>query len=69
MVSWKDFIRNQFIGKKLHFIADCVIPIDITGLVVDLEWHSGEIIFCVQLDSGKISKIGSNTTNLRFEKI
>lgn len=67
MVSWKDFIKKQFLNKKVRFIADCIIPIDVSGFVSDIEWHNGETIFYVTMDNGKISKVGSNTNDLRFE--
>lgn len=67
MVGWKDFIRKQFLNRKVRFVADCVVPIDVSGFVSDIEWHSGETIFYVTMDNGKVSKVGSNTNDLRFE--
>jgi len=67
MVGWKDFIQKHFLNRKVRFVADCVVPIDVSGFVSDIEWHSGETIFYVTMDNGKISKVGSNTNDLRFE--
>jgi len=67
MVIWKEYIKSHFLHKKLHFTADCIIPIDVTGQVVDLEWLGGEVVFHIMMDNGKISKIGSNTKDLKFE--
>lgn len=67
MVNWKDYIKNLFLNRRVRFVADCTIPIDVSGFVSDMEWHGGEIIFHITLDNGKISKVGSNTNGLRFE--
>ena len=67
MVSWKDYIKNQFLNKKVRFESDCCINMDVSGFIVDIEWCRGEALFHIQTDSGKIAKIGSNTENLKFK--
>lgn len=66
MVSYKDFIRQQFIGKKVHFSSDCIVKIDITGTIIDTESVGSEIIYIVNT-GGKLVKIGENTSKLMIE--
>jgi hypothetical protein len=68
MVPIKKYIATQFIGKKLHFICDCLIPIDSVGIIKDFEISNNEIIFIVDV-SGKLIKIGENHPNLKVEEI
>lgn len=66
MIVYKDFIANQLKGKTVRFICDCIIKMDIKGLVADYEITNNEIIYIV--DTGdKILKIGENTPKLKIE--
>ena len=66
MVSYKDFIKSQFIGKKVRFTSDCIVKIDIEGIVIGTEQSGSEILYLV--DTGKkIVKIGENTSKLKIE--
>lgn len=60
-----DYMASLLVGKTYHFVCDCIIPLDVTGLVVDYTIlnSSHEIVFSVNV-SGKIIKIGSNHPNL-----
>lgn len=66
MVSYKDFVKSQFIGKKVRFLSDCIVKIDIEGIVIGAEQSGSEILYLV--DTGKkIVKIGENTSKLKIE--
>lgn len=62
--NFKNYIASQLIGKKLHFICDCLIPLDHIGIVRDFEINGNEIIFIIDI-GGKLIKIGENHPNLQ----
>lgn len=64
----KKYMAAQFIGKRLHFKCECLIPIDSVGIIKDFEISNNEIIFIVDV-SGKLIKIGENHPNLKAEEI
>lgn len=64
----KNYMAKQFIGKKLHFVCDCLMPINIVGSIKEFEINNNEIIFIVDV-GGKLIKIGENHPNLRVEEI
>lgn len=66
MVTWKNWIKSEFIGKKIQVKTDCIFNCSTEGRIVDVEWSSQEPIFCIQTESGKISKIGAHTNGLQF---
>lgn len=66
MQQIKDFIARQLLYNKYHFKCNCLIPIDITGMVVDYEIVNNEIIWLVDFN-GKIIKIGENHPNMMIE--
>lgn len=63
-IGFKDYIAHQLIGKRLHFICECLIPFNIeNGKIIDYELKNNEIIFLV--DTGKkIMRIGENHPKL-----
>ena len=63
---YKDYIRSIFIGKKVRFTADCVVKLDISGVVVGTEHSGSELIYLVNTGS-RIIKIGENTSKLSVE--
>lgn len=66
MVDYKEYIKKQFIGKKIHFTSDCVIRMDVTGRVIDTEIVGSEILYII--DTGtQITKVGENTPKLKIE--
>lgn len=66
MELYKDWIRNSLIGKKVHFEADCIVKLDVTGTVIGTEMSGSEIIY--KIDTGtRVLRIGENTTKLRLE--
>ena len=68
MIPIKKFIGDQFVGRTFHFKCDCVIPIDITGSVVDYEISGNEIILIVD-NNGKYMHIGLNASSLTIEEL
>ena len=57
----KDYIASLFINKTIHVKCDCLLPIDITGIVVDYELIGTEIVICIS-KNGKNSKSGVKYT-------
>lgn len=72
LTSLKDYCGHLFLGKRLHFTCNCLIPLDITGVVVDykIEKHSTceELVFFVSVND-KIIKIGENHPDLFIEDV
>jgi hypothetical protein len=70
MTPIKNYIATQFLNKKFRFTCDCLIPIDITGIVRDYEIKGIEIVLFVSREKdGKIIHIGLNTPSLQIEEI
>ena len=63
MVSYKEFVAKQFLNKNIRFKCDCIIPLDITGKVINFYLEKNEIIYIIE-SNNKIIKIGENTPNL-----
>ena len=64
MISFKEYIAKEFIGKRVHFKCDCLFPLDHVGMIKDYEINNNEIVFIVDV-GGKIIKIGENHPNLQ----
>lgn len=64
----KKYIGEQFVGKSYHFKCDCIVPLDLTGTVVDYEISNNEIILLVQHNS-KIIHVGLNAPSLLIEEV
>lgn len=63
MVSYKEFVAKQFLNKSVRFKCDCILPLDITGKVINFYLEKNEIIYIIE-SNNKIIKIGENTPNL-----
>jgi hypothetical protein len=63
MVSYKEFVAKQFLNKTVRFKCDCIVPLDITGKVINFYLEKNEIIYIIE-SNNKIIKIGENTPNL-----
>jgi hypothetical protein len=63
MVSYKEFVAKQFLNKTVRFKCDCIVPLDITGKVINFYLEKNEIIYIIETNN-KIVKIGENTSNL-----
>lgn len=64
----RDYIGQQFVHKNFHFVCDCLVPLDVTGMVQDYEIIGGEILLLVEVNQ-KIIKIGLNHPTLKIEEI
>lgn len=63
MVSYKEFVAKQFLNKNVRFKCDCIVPLDVTGKVINFYLEKNEIIYIIE-SNNKIIKIGENTPNL-----
>jgi hypothetical protein len=68
MMPVKKYIAEQFINKTYHFKCDCLIPLDIVGLVKDYNISDSEIILLVSINN-KIIHIGLNTPSLHIKEV
>lgn len=67
LTNYKEYIAKQFVGKTVRFKCDCLVPMDITGKVIEADTSRSEIIYIVSVDNGKRTvKIGENTPKLQF---
>lgn len=66
MILYKDYIKSQLINKRVRFVSDCIVKIDITGTVVGVDHVGSELIFLVNTGE-RIVKIGENTSKLKIE--
>ena len=64
----KKYLAKLLIGKTFRFTCDCLIPIDVVGVVKDFEISNNEIIFIVDVN-GKYIKIGENHPNMTIYPI
>lgn len=67
MQTFKSYIADKLIGKRLHFKCDCLLGMDYVGIIQDYEFILNEIIFIVDVN-GKIVRIGENHPNLYVEE-
>lgn len=65
----KTYLAESLVGKRYHFKCDCLLNIDVVGIVKGWSMHQGEIIWNVYTDSGKVVRIGENHPNMNIEKI
>lgn len=63
---YKDYIQSLFIDRKVRFTSDCIVKLDITGMVVGVEHSGSELIYLVNTGT-RIVKIGENTSKLTIE--
>lgn len=68
MTPIKDHIARQFINNRYHFKCDCIIPLDITGIVTGYEVVGNEIVLLVN-SNNKTLHIGLNTSSLHIESL
>ena len=68
MVSYKEYIANQLLNKKVRFVCDCIIRLDITGIVSGYELSGNEIVYIIDTKNKQV-KIGENTPKLKIQMI
>jgi len=66
MTDFKDYLGNHFKGKMLHLKCNCIVNLDVTGLCIDYEKSSSELILVLDVN-GKRIPVGSNTPKLQIE--
>lgn len=67
MISiYKDFIANKLKGKNVHFKCDCILKMDVVGVVVSYSVRGSEIVYRVRTED-KYIDIGENTPKLQIE--
>ena len=54
---------KSFIGNTYRFKCDCIMHLDVTGVVVDSEIIGSELILIVS-SNGKVVRIGMNLPSL-----
>lgn len=69
MISVKEYIAKQFINKQIHVKCDCLLPIDVSGVVCDYEIVGNEIVLYIKMTNNKIIHIGLNTPSLQIEDL
>lgn len=71
MKSIKNYIAEQFLGNTYHFKCNCLMALDITGVVLDYTTTDHEIILHISLIGAeeKIVKLGLNHPNLTIEEV
>lgn len=67
MTPIKTHLAETIVGKRVHFRCDCVLNIDVVGVVKGWSLYQNEILWDVLLDSGKLIKIGENHPNMNIE--
>lgn len=69
MTPIKTYMADTLVGKRLHFKCDCLLNIDVVGVVKGWSLYQGEIVWDVYMDSGKIVKIGENHPNMFIDEL
>lgn len=67
-MKYKDYIAKYMLGKKFRFYCDCLIKLDITGIVTKYSINGSEIIYLIETEKGPV-KIGENTPNLQIKRV
>ena len=67
MTPIKTYLAETMVGKRVHFRCDCVLNIDVVGVVKGWSLYQNEILWDVLLDNGKLIKIGENHPNMNIE--
>ena len=68
MIPIKNYIGEYFLNKTYHFICDCIIPLDVIGIVKDYEIVGHEIVLTV-MTNDKLIHIGLNTSSLQVKEL
>ena len=69
MTPIKTYMADTLVGKRLHFKCECLLNIDVVGIVKSWSLYQGEIIWDVYTDSGKLIKIGENHPNMFIDEL
>ena len=69
MTPIKTYMADTLVGKRLNFKCECLLNIDVVGIVKSWSLYQGEIIWDVYTDSGKLIKIGENHPNMFIDEL
>ncbi len=69
MTPIKSYMADCLVGKKLHFKCNCLLNIDVVGIVKGWSMYHGEIVWDVYTDGGKFIRIGENHPNMNIEEV
>ena len=68
MEDYKRYTARHLEGHRVRFVCDCIVRLDIEGIVEGYDIQDSEIIYIVQTDHKKV-RIGENTPNLQIDII
>ena len=68
MILYKDYIASLLKDKHVRLTCDCLVKLDVSGVVVDHELIGNEIIYIIT-DVQRLVRIGENTPKLHIEII
>lgn len=68
MTPIKEYIGKSFVGKPYHFTCNCIMNLDISGVVCDYEIIDNEVVLLV-MHADKVVRIGLNTPSLMIKDI
>ena len=66
MTPIKEYIGKSFVGKSYHFKCNCIMNLDISGVVCDYEIIGNEVVLLV-MHENKVVRIGLNTPSLMIK--
>lgn len=69
MIPIKSYMADSLVGKKLHFKCNCLLNIDVVGIVKGWSLYQGEIVWDVYTDKGRLIRIGENHPNMNIEEV
>ena len=69
MLPIKTYIAEGLVGKRMHFKCDCLLNIDVVGVVKGWSVYQNEILWDIYTDNGKTIKIGENHPNMNIEEL
>lgn len=65
----KEFLLDLIIHKKLRFVCDCSIHLDVTGIVKNYKVCGDDIIIYVEQDNGKVVPVTFNHPGLYVQDV
>lgn len=65
-MEYKQYIGNLLKNKKVRFYCNCIIKLDIEGIITDFYITNNEVIYIIETNRGPI-KIGENTPDLHID--
>lgn len=67
MTPIKTYLAESIKDKRVHFQCNCIMNIDVVGVVKNWCIEQNEIVWDVMMDNGKLIKIGENHPNMNIE--